>query len=95
MDGVSSVFSGGDGVPELEAAYVHNWERDAYARGAYSYVAAGGGNARQELATPLGGTLFFAGEATDTTGEATTVTGALRSGARAALEVSRHLDDGR
>jgi monoamine oxidase len=95
MDGVSSVFSGGDGVPELEAAYVHNWERDAYARGAYSYVATGGGNARQELATPLGGTLFFAGEATDTTGEATTVTGALRSGARAALEVSRHLDDGR
>ncbi len=95
MDCVSSVFGGGNGVPELQAAYVHNWERDAYARGAYSYVAAGGGNARQELATPLGGTLFFAGEATDTTGEATTVTGALRSGARAALEVSRHLDDGR
>jgi monoamine oxidase len=95
MDCVSSVFSGGNGVPELQAAYIHNWERDAYARGAYSYVAAGGGNARQELATPLGGTLFFAGEATDTTGEATTVTGALRSGARAALEVSRHLDDGR
>jgi monoamine oxidase len=95
MDCVSSVFSGGDGVSELQAAYVHNWERDAYARGAYSYVAAGGGNSRQELATPLGGTLFFGGEATDTTGEATTVTGALRSGARAALEVSRHLDDGR
>lgn len=93
MDCARSVFGGG--VPEPQAAYVHNWERDCYARGAYSYVAAGGGGARQVLATPLDGTLFFAGEATDTTGEATTVTGALRSGTRAALEVSRHLEDPR
>jgi len=95
MDCVSAVFGGGSAVAELQAAYVHNWERDAYARGAYSYVAAGGGSAREVLATPLSGTLFFAGEATDTTGEATTVTGALRSGTRAALEVSRHLEEGR
>jgi monoamine oxidase len=47
------------------------------------------------LAKPLNGTLFFAGEATDTTGEATTVTGALRSGMRAALEVERHLEQTR
>jgi len=92
MDCVSAVFSGAGGVPDLQAAYVHNWGRDPYARGAYSYVAAGGGSAREVLATPLGGALFFAGEATDTSGEATTVTGALRSGARAALEVSRHLE---
>jgi monoamine oxidase len=95
IDCVGAVFSGGNGAPELLAAYVHNWARDAYARGAYSYVAAGGGNAREVLATPLSGTLFFAGEATDTTGEATTVSGALRSGKRAALEVSRHLAEGR
>ena len=91
MGCASAVFCGGEGVPELQAAYVHNWARDPYARGAYSYVAVGGGDAREVLATPLGGTLFFAGEATDTTGEATTVTGALRSGARAAAEVSRCL----
>ena len=93
MDCVSTIFAGGDGAPELQAAYVHNWEQDPYARGAYSYVAVGGGSARDTLATPLGGTLFFAGEATDTSGEATTVTGALRSGTRAALEVSRHLEE--
>ncbi|HEY1890497.1 MAG TPA: NAD(P)/FAD-dependent oxidoreductase [Steroidobacteraceae bacterium] len=92
MDCVRTVFGGGNGMAQLQAAYIHNWARDPHARGAYSYVAAGGGNAREELATPLRGTLFFAGEATDTTGEATTVTGALRSGTRAALEVSRHLD---
>jgi len=97
MDCVRSVFCGANAAPEpeLQAAYVHNWERDPYARGAYSYVAAGGANAREVLATPLDGTLFFAGEATDTTGEATTVTGALRSGTRAALEVSRQLEDRR
>jgi monoamine oxidase len=36
----------------------------------------------------LDDTLFFAGEATDTEGEAATVTGALQSGARAAREVN-------
>ncbi|MDE2049620.1 MAG: FAD-dependent oxidoreductase [Gammaproteobacteria bacterium] len=95
LDCVSAILPAGDGVPELQAAYVHNWARDPYAQGAYSYVGVGGGNAREVLATPLSGTLFFAGEATDTTGEATTVTGALRSGARAALEVGRHLEDRR
>jgi len=88
------VLCGGGATPELQAAYVHNWERDPYARGAYSYLAAGGGNSREVLATPLGGALFFAGEATDTD-EATTVTGALRSGIRAALEVGRHLEQRR
>jgi monoamine oxidase len=90
MDGVSAVFFGGKGSPEPQAAYVHNWARDPYARGAYSYEAVGGGDARQVLATPLDGALFFAGEATDTTGNPATVTGALRSGARAAEEVNRH-----
>lgn len=93
MDCVRAVLCGGGGAAPLQAAYVHNWAQDPYARGAYSYLAAGGANAREMLAKPLGGTLFFAGEATDTTGEATTVTGALRSGARAALEVDRHLDE--
>lgn len=95
MDCVGTVFCGGQPAPQLEAAYVHNWARDCFARGAYSYVAAGGGKARAALAAPVGGTLFFAGEATDTTGEATTVTGALRSGARAALEAIGHLEDRR
>ena len=91
MDGVSDIFFGGNDAPEPQAAYVHNWARDPYSRGAYSYVGVGGGDARAVLATPLAGTLFFAGEATDTTGDPATVTGALRSGARAAEEVSQHL----
>jgi monoamine oxidase len=73
---------------ELEATYLHNWQTDPYARGAYSYVATGGAKARSLLATPVENTLFFAGEATNTK-EAATVGGALHSGARAAAEVNR------
>jgi monoamine oxidase len=72
---------------ELAGAWVHDWQRDPYARGAYSYVVAGGGKARAQLAEPLMGTLYFAGEAADTQGEAGTVAGALQSGVRAAREV--------
>jgi monoamine oxidase len=39
------------------------------------------------LARPLEDTLFFAGEACDTEGEAATVGGALQSGTRAARQV--------
>lgn len=72
---------------ELVNAYVHDWQRDPYARGAYSYVLVGGTRARAALAAPLEGTLYFAGEATDVEGEAGTVAGALESGSRAAREL--------
>ena len=67
--------------------YYHDWHRDPFARGAYSYVGVGGSTAREELGAPVEGTLFFAGEATDTEGDAATVTGALQSGERAAREI--------
>jgi monoamine oxidase len=87
--------SGVDVAGGLEAYYHHDWQRDPFARGAYSYVTVGGEAARKALALPIDDTLFFAGEATDLEGEATTVTGALQSGVRAAREVlalqtSRH-----
>jgi monoamine oxidase len=65
----------------------HDWQRDPFACGAYSYLLARGGRARQALARPLADTLFFAGEACDTDGEAATVGGALTSGTRAARQV--------
>lgn len=92
IDSVAALFAGCDVRAELESAHLHNWARDPFARGAYSYLGVGGSDARERLAAPLGGTLFFAGEATDVTGEPATVTGALRSAARAASEVNRHLD---
>ena len=89
LESLSTVFGGRPPSEfELEAAYLHNWQTDPFARGAYSYMAVGGGDARRMLAEPLEDTLFFAGEATDTEDEAATVTGALQSGERAAREVT-------
>ena len=62
---------------------MHDWQVDPFACGAYSYVVAGGGNARELLAQPLESTLFFAGEAADSGGESGTVAGALESAQRA------------
>ncbi|HYC99606.1 MAG TPA: NAD(P)/FAD-dependent oxidoreductase [Phycisphaerales bacterium] len=70
-------------------AEVFDWLIDPWSRGAYSYEAVGGARARRELAKPLRCTLYFAGEATDTAGQASTVAGAIASGVRAAEEVLR------
>jgi monoamine oxidase len=49
---------------ELESCRAHDWQHDPFSRGAYSYVAVGGGDAMKTLAQPLDDTLFFAGEHT-------------------------------
>lgn len=69
---------------QLTACYMHDWVRDPYALGAYSYVKSGGMGARATLAEPLSGALFLAGEATAEGGEAGTVAGAIQSGIAAA-----------
>lgn len=73
--------------PEPVEVQFHNWQRDPWSRGSYSYVAVGGLKARKALAAPVGDVLFLAGEATDWSGEGSTVAGALASGERAAREV--------
>ncbi len=90
LDSVQQLFGGAaDVAAELQGIYYHDWQHDPYARGAYSYACVGGSQARAALAEPLQGTLFFAGEATDTDNESGTVTGALQSGVRAASELLR------
>ena len=71
----------------------HDWMRDPFARGAYSYIRTGGAEARRVLAEPIGQTLFFAGEATSTDGQGGTVNGAIRSGERAAREALTALEE--
>jgi monoamine oxidase len=88
---LEKIFAGHERcVADFQGAYSHDWQADPFACGAYSYLVAGGGNARQQLARPLAGTLFLAGEAAETGGESGTVAGALESGKRAAV----HLLDG-
>lgn len=74
-------------LDELIAHHRHDWNRDALFGGAYSWVPAGAADASEKMTHPVEGTLFFAGEHTDTTGHWGTVHGALRSGIRAAQQL--------
>jgi monoamine oxidase len=69
----------------LRSSWTHNWAKDLFARGAYSYAVAGFEAGPARLARPVAQTLFFAGEATAE--ELGTVHGALASGVRAAEEI--------
>jgi monoamine oxidase len=71
----------------LEASYLHDWQSDPFAHGAYTYVTVGGIDAPEKLGSPVEDTLFYAGEATDTLGYTGTVHGAIITGMRAAEEV--------
>jgi monoamine oxidase len=73
---------------EFEAGFMHDWGRDPFARGAYSFVAVGVDRARVALGAPVDDTLFFAGEATSNDGQGGTVNGALQTGERAAREAA-------
>ena len=71
----------------LQESFVHDWQSDPYCRGAYSYPLAGGKEAGRRLGASVGNTLFFAGEATDCSGNNGTLHGAIASGQRAATEL--------
>lgn len=67
---------------------IQDWYKEPFIKGYASYPKPGATNQdRATLAAPVNDVLFFAGEATDVTGEAGTVSGALLSGERVAQEV--------
>jgi monoamine oxidase len=72
----------------LVSVHEHDWNRDPFSRGAYSYPAVGGSSAPDRLAEPVADTLFFAGEATERL-ESGTVPGAIASGRRAVRRLLR------
>ncbi|GGO57870.1 amine oxidase [Streptomyces daqingensis] len=77
----------GDRVEEPAGIHVTRWQDDPYARGSYAYMTVGSAPEDHDLlATPVGGVLHLAGEATWTDDPAT-VNAALRSGHRAASDV--------
>ncbi len=80
------LFPSFDVHAELRNAYFHDWQADPFACGAYSFLRANGGDARNALCAPVKDTLFFAGEATSSD-ETGTVAGALESGYRAAAAI--------
>lgn len=73
----------------VDRIYYHDWSKDPFSRGAYSYPKVGGLKAAQTLAEPVNDTIFFAGEATDFRGANGTVHAALDSGISAARKIAR------
>jgi monoamine oxidase len=79
----------GDRVEQPASAHVTGWQDDPYARGSYAYMTTCSTTADHDaLATPVGQVLHLAGEATWTDDPAT-VTAALCSGHRAAVNILR------
>jgi monoamine oxidase len=71
----------------LAGAYYHDWKRDPFSNGAYSFTPVGRTSAPRELGQPLANTLFFAGEATNAEGDQGTIQAAISSGFRVAREI--------
>lgn len=71
----------------LRASYTHDWSRDPFSRGAYSYGGVGASAAAELLRRPVRNTLFLTGEAVNGQGRNATVPGALASGLRTAALV--------
>jgi monoamine oxidase len=53
----------------LSQVYFYNWETDPFSLGAYSFIPARMSEMPRLLGMPIEGTLFFAGEATDSSGD--------------------------
>ena len=79
----------GDRVPEPTRAVITAWQDDPFSHGSYAYMTVGSTTGDHDaLATPIGGVLHLAGEATWTDDPAT-VTAALMSGHRAASRIAQ------
>ena len=75
------------GAPDPVDVQITGWQDDPFSRGSYAYMTVGSVTSdHDDLATPIGGVLHLAGEATWTDDPAT-VTAAMCSGHRAAERV--------
>jgi monoamine oxidase len=69
-------------------SFIFDWTKDEYVKGGFSYPLVNGSlQSRVDLGAPIAGKVFFAGEATDISGNAGTINGALLSAERASAEL--------
>lgn len=72
---------------EVESIHTHNWSKDPFSQGAYSYVGVNGLGKVKNLSKSIQETIYFAGEGFAPGSGRGTVHGAFKSGIRAAQEV--------
>jgi monoamine oxidase len=70
----------------LRGIYFHDWSKDPFSRGAYSYMGVDGTDVPKQMSKSIQNTIYFAGEAFSN-GEPGTVEGALQSGLAAAKKM--------
>lgn len=72
---------------QLRAWATHNWTRDPYSLGAYSYITVDGMPKIRRFEKPFADTIWFAGEAAAQGSARGTVHGAIHSGLSAANQI--------
>jgi monoamine oxidase len=93
LEELDEIFGAKIASRSFERGLIADWGADPWIRGLYSYpTVLTTEAAREALARPLGGKIFFAGEATNTLGASGTVHGAMETGWRAANEVRAALE---
>lgn len=76
---------------QLQAFYHHDWTRDPFSKGAYSYIRYGGVETSKKLSQVFEDRIFIAGEATVAGAARGTVHGAWQSGLRASRQILQRL----
>ncbi|MEM7385167.1 MAG: NAD(P)/FAD-dependent oxidoreductase [Verrucomicrobiota bacterium] len=91
LDELDGIYDGAAGANYIDG-FVQDWSKEPFIEGAYSYAAVSMRSTdRETVSIPVANKLFFAGEATHTSGHSQTVHGAMETGQR---EVERVLDNG-
>lgn len=91
-DGQATAFVRRDFDTNQVLSVIQDWGKDEFIQGGYSYpMASATLEDRENLGLPIGDKLFFAGEATDVSGDAGTINGALASAERVAEEVVKSI----
>jgi lysine-specific histone demethylase 1B len=85
--GELDLMFGGRASASFVDAYIQDWGKEPFIRGAYSYETVGMGNAREIGAKPVDKKLYFAGEAFNTKGHSATVHGACETGYNQAINI--------
>ncbi len=92
LDDLRAIVPSSAHVGDAEAFACRRWPVHPFIQGGYSFLPPGATlQHRRDLAAPVEGVLFFAGEATHTQGEPATVHGAIETGYRAADELIQSL----
>lgn len=87
LQDLDALYGAGVASDSLQDSYIMDWSKEPYIQGAFSYASVGSSAYREVLQQPVNNLLYFAGEATNTSGHIGTVHGAIESAEKAAQQI--------